>query len=211
MGVLKGRLADAVFVTRSGGRIRESTGRTLRDGLPELIALTQNDSIRGFFLDTFTYMHTKRHFHETGMPRQVLDFIMNQSTETEVEFPGAKEERSVYGILIKDKRDFEYFRYAFEDHKEEFDMCERWGLNIRKTGADKKKKQGIFSPSGGHFWPLFTGNVVVLLVLLCFGIVYEIVRIRYNKTHGDQKTVSPPEENGVGAFNNIGLSESAMQ
>ena len=196
IGVLKGRLSDAIFVTRSGGRIYETNHTSLTNGLTELVEGVKNDKISGFFLDTFTYMHVIRHSEETNLSEEVLRFIHNGSKATEIEFPGEKKERTIYGVLVKDKDFYEFLRFAIFDHKEEFDMCERWGLSITKTAPKTSNGlNGLFAPSGEYFWPLFIGNMVVIAVILCFGGIFEVIQYK--------KKMKKTDEIGVNGFNNF--------
>ena len=144
-----------------------------------MVDQTKAGSIDGFFLDSLSYMHIKRHLSDKNFSKDVFNFFHSESKATEIEFPGDKKERSVYGILLKDRKDYDFFRFAFEDNKEEFDMCNRWGMGTVKSV--KKEIKDIFSQYGGYIFPMFYTNLAFVVIDLCFVIVYEILLSYYKK------------------------------
>ena len=108
-----------------------------------------------------------------------------------MDYPGGKVERSNYGVLVRNKTDYNYLRFSLEDNNEEFEMCKRWELHIASGDKISQHTAHIFSLSGGYFWPLLVGNVVCVVLIICFGFAYEIFRVRHTKK---KKTV---EMNGT--------------
>ena len=83
-----------------------------------------------------------------------------------------------YGILIRNTTDFIFFRKYMADNLLEFNMCHK--LHVNSMVSDKAFKDygkvRMFSAKNGVFFPFLQYGGISLLVVVCFGCVYEVVK-----------------------------------
>ena len=85
-----------------------------------------------------------------------------------------KEKHSYYYSYL----DFTFFRKYMADNLLEFNMCHK--LHVNSMVSDKAFKDygkvRMFSAKNGVFFPFLQYGGISLLVVVCFGCVYEVVK-----------------------------------
>ena len=110
IGVLKGRLYDASIVLKKGGYVVVTKNGSLMNGIFELITKLRNERISGFLIDKHAYTTVLGYFTNVSSlknhekEKEAL-FFLNNTFHTVIDRSG---ELHSYGILVKEKNDYEY-------------------------------------------------------------------------------------------------------
>ena len=95
-------------------------------------------------------------------------------------------EKLAYGILVRDKEDYDYFRDAFLDNRLPLSTTQLLAWNKRDERVGQKEK--LFDPSSD----IFREGMIVLVCsvgcIMVFGVAYETRRRGY---YGRSKSLSP--------------------
>ena len=189
IGVLKGRIYDASIVTNGGGYVEVTEDGALLPGFFELINKLRNGSIAGFLLDKPAYMDIQRSsIHIVNQPnhkrKDVALFFLNDTLRTKLEWVG---EPLSYGILVKQTKDYEYFKYFVMDNHLIFKTCTQLQASQSRNQIIDHKPNNIFTTQTEAFTIALTITLLTLGAIILIGLIYELARwlLRGRRSQGE--------------------------
>ena len=170
VGALRHRLHDSLIISQHGGILREIEFNNTVVGVIDLVRSLERGEIDGFLVSRSTYYYYARVTHDVKKYRLKAASIRHvKMVKTEKHFRG---EKLVTGMLVKSRKDYEYFRQYFKSNWLQIQGCYSYDLNYK----DKKFVRDGSNPVAGLFFPFFGGSLIILAVIGFFGIIYEIRR-----------------------------------
>ena len=171
VGSLKDRLFDSIVITQHEGRMREFPFNDTVLGIMDMIQALQDKHIDGFLLNRPTYYYFSRVL-EQYYPEMAAKVSQVKLTRTEKFFRG---NRLVAGMGVKDSNVYNFFKSYFESNWLQIQGCYASELNSkhRKIEREENKRSHFI---GGLLVPFFYLGGFLLLLILCFGVLYEIRR-----------------------------------
>lgn len=176
VGALRHRVYDACLIAEKGGILIDSHAKNDEEGIFKLIQLLQARKIDGFILDRYTYiifMGSSRNLKSKDSKiKLAIDYINERTIKTEQKIESKK---LSFGMLVKNKEDFEYFAEFARDNREVINACTGLMINMNSAYIKVTRSQNILF-SKEYFWPSFAVVSVILGSICFFGAVYEIFR-----------------------------------
>lgn len=83
-------------------------------------------------------------------------------------------EKFSYGMLIRERADYDYFRAYVEYNWFHFDTCMDFSTNEMSRNIPGPTKVVVFATGSGVFKPLLIGVVVVIVICLIGGLLFEL-------------------------------------
>ena len=166
VGALKGRMPDALMIAQHGGRLHEMEFNETVHGIVDLMKALRSKEIDGFVLSRPTYYYFKRTDFGRKYKEDVRDVTL---TLTETNF---QEDKYVAGMLVKNVQDYTYLRMYFESNWPNIQGCYLYEMNYKYEKFHNEEENTL----SGLFIPFLVGSLVLLVVILCFGAVYEFIR-----------------------------------
>ena len=201
VGCLRYREYDVLMIARSGGYgVQVDDAEVHSHPYLEFLRLVEklkNKEIDGFALDRFTlmYMYWMSRYEEEGrydaMWREMglsnssinrnkdhIKFL--QKFTTLVKVPLATSRSYTYGILVKNRDDYLYFKSAAEDLGQT--IGREWEVGFQRTLRHApptflhSAKDELYSYSGSYFRKAVIAVGLTVVGICIFGTVYEFVR-----------------------------------
>ena len=186
VGVLRYREHDAYVVSTHGGKIVHNDEQVdnFQSDLLELLLKLKHDEIQGFVLDTWTMDYAVgllANMSDGGQETDLVNFYLRGTTRVEKSNKGKE---LSYGLLIKHKQDYDYFRAYVEGNQIAWYIndSQEW-ITIKredaKEGFGNYEPEGsfhLFSAKGDNFEYSMIAVVVMVVVIIVFGLVYELMR-----------------------------------
>ena len=88
--------------------------------------------------------------------------------------------RLAYGLLIRDLADYEFFEHYSKDNRHIVHACTMLTLNAMQR-KPKESKTTLFSESSKEFHIFLIVSFTLVGCVCCFGIIYEVRRIKSKK------------------------------
>ena len=101
---------------------------------------------------------------------------------TELDYKG---ERVVTGMLLKEKKDYEFFKRYFTNNWLQIQACNSFDLNSKDETIEYNEPSHFV----GLFYLFFYGTIITMAGLLIFGVVYEVFRRRLVKMYDIKENV----------------------
>ena len=103
-------------------------------------------------------------------------FLFQNIHTSEVQTGG---EKLVYGLLVKNPHDYEYFKHFKMDNRPILQTCKELELNsYERTDHDENIAHDIFSEKGSFFTEAVTISCIIIGCICVVGVVYETFRWR---------------------------------
>ena len=184
IGVLKNRIYDASLVMKNGGYAELTSTGNLHEGTLEMIDRLREKHISGFLLDKYSYAYVYAHMahlvHTSGSSgsgegiSEALYFL-NKTHHNVITRSG---EINSYGILIKERADYNYFRWFVSDNVQNIQVCKEMHMHV--VPPDKEVHvHDIFSRESGLLMVALNVSGVLLAAIMLFGLGYEAVRKKF--------------------------------
>ena len=106
-----------------------------------------------------------------------VDWMMNHTLRTEKEHTG---EKMMYGILVKDKAVYTYFKEGFQDNRILTFANKALQWNKKTKLFERKIEKVLFDPKGKYFVNAIITIAAIVGFIILFGSVYEYRRRRTN-------------------------------
>ena len=170
VGALKHRLLDAAIIAKHGGIIEEIEYDNFTSGITELINMLHQGDISGFLVDSQIYFvfNSIINYYEKIVKQLQLSAIVR----TEKLYKG---EKLSFGVLMKNKSYFEYFKNYFADNLLVLESCYHFRMNAEfpQMPADDY----IFdTPRGGLFFKFLYCTIGTIGLIGICGAIYELRR-----------------------------------
>ena len=173
VGVLKHRLEDITMVVQHGGILREVEYNKTVNGIIELIKRLESNVIQGFLLNKNTYEYFSQILKKKKY-KKLKDGLRNINiVKTEKLFRG---ESLSFGMLVKNIEDYKYFVKYFINNRLQLEACNAIKSNYERAEFELDNS---FSSGAGLIYVFIYCLVGVLVVIISFGIIYEVSR-RYD-------------------------------
>lgn len=185
VGALKYRDYDALVIVKNHGIVKETNGWNFHSDVMELIRMLRTDEIDGFVLDKYTLAYTTEYL---TWKEKNDDFIITQNKSTFETYEERKEdieffltrtyrhlkvynhEQLSYGVLVKYKTDYEFFRHAIQDNRLSLEALVGSLMNEQ---FPRDYKEDIFSSDGVYYQRTIKAIGGVLAVIGLFGLSFE--------------------------------------
>lgn len=177
VGVLKFRDYDKAYVTKNGGVVHHVQGENFFEELYNLSLALRDKKIDGIIFDKSTMHYSQGLLQQKAavgnMSERITaaDFFINKTLRFEKEFVG---EKMAYGVLVKYKRHYDYFRSALADNRLSLVSDKEANWNTEKV--EVHTNQDLFSPSGFYFVNGMIWIWSTIGVIIVFGVLFEIKR-----------------------------------
>ena len=191
--MLRYRYYDALLVSSHGGFNVSSEGDHFESSVYDLVRRLRTNQIDGMLLDKYTLwsiignfsLHAPTNGIERSLdaPRRAeMIAFMRNSVLTTIEY---KAEVLTYGILVKEKTDFDFLNDAIRSNRFmlEMNLVERW--NKAQDAFFDRHAPRLFDVEQSYFQMAVLSLCVALLLICMFGGLYE-----YNRRRA--YTTSPP-------------------
>ena len=176
VGAIRHRLYEAIVTAKHGGILIDIQPMNVPDGVRDLIIMLKNKEINGFVLDRYTLLLLYRHFENIDIYKDVIEFLKTRTIQTEMSY--MRDEFS-YGILVKDKEDYTFLSEFVMGNRDVLNTCN--DLLINKYSSEVRVepiKNPLFSTSGKVFLPTVIALSIIITLITCYGILYDIRRRR---------------------------------
>lgn len=174
VGFLQGRLYEALLIAQHKGTLHVVSDNDWYMGVKKLYDLLVDNLVEGIALDTYIFNLFNRmavNESKANYNSELHDLLVNRTSQYEIFNSG---EKFSFGMLVRNKHDFHYFKRYFIDNSIRLETCNSLALNI--AIPKHNVVSGLFSIEAGVFWPFFGGCMVILSLICAFGLVYELVR-----------------------------------
>ena len=181
VGTLKFRSYDATVVAKHGGILRAIEYDNVTSGIDSLVDRlfststkdnTTQDRLDGFLVDKHTYYYyLKETLKKTGTFGK-----MEHTTFAEKSLSG---EKLSFGMLLKNRSDYHYLRTYIEDNWLHFDACQEIMVNGMVKRIERRRESALAQATDGFFFPIIKVSAILLAVVCCFGVIYEVKRKNY--------------------------------
>lgn len=172
VGCLNYRANDAIIIAQQGGVVHTIEYNDTVNGIGELIDLLQKKVIHGFLVNKQMYYYFLKSIVKAKYKRQAERSEKVQMIQQEMMYQG---DQLAYGMLIKQKHDYDYFRTYFENNWLHLQTCHQV-QNNRKFSLMPRVETSLFSPESGLFLPFLYYSLGILGLISCFGVIYEMRR-----------------------------------
>ena len=172
IGALKYRIYDAVVIAKHGWLIYAIDYDNVSSGITELfdILLSPSNIIDRFIVDrhTFYFYHFKTGNSDREKLRKTVFAEKLITTE-----------KQSYGMLVKNTVDYYYFQKYIADNMLTFDTCYNDLINGLIENIESSRRGFLFATENGFFYPILISIGVTFGVILCFGSIYEVRRMKH--------------------------------
>lgn len=176
IGVLKYRYYEALLVSHHGGLIHEAEAKGFKPAVYELIYKLRTQQIHGILLDRYTLWDLIANF--TKEMEQKHDHVETNffMKETVISSRIYSHEVLAYGVLVKDKYDYDFLREVISTNRFVIQTELTLAWNNLKKDFFHRHTRGLFSADQEYYQT----SVIVLcgtIVMICvFGSIYEYMR-----------------------------------
>ena len=189
IGALRHRTYEASVIARNGGLLVDVETQNEENAIVKMMGMMERKEIDGFLLDRYTYLtvyyHMTHHTETDIRFADAINYLHAQTIQTEISYKGM--EKMHLGMLVNNLEDYEYFKDYVKDNAIAINACSGLLLNYMTMngGIDTHavEHDALFATNSGLFWPSFITCVIVIVLMFCFGIVYEKYRPSYFKQH----------------------------
>ena len=178
VGWLKYRMYEALIIAQYGGTLHEVKDDDYISGIKKLYELTSEKEIKGFLLDTLVFNKFKMEISDKEGKNYDKELAKTTGSGTTLTEVFNKCERLSFGILVKDPTHYDYFRTYFTDTRLQMKACNSFKLN-GLIEEESTTDTHLFSIKSGLFWPVFYTNIGMLVLVACFGFIYEYFRRKH--------------------------------
>ncbi len=249
VGSLLYRDYDAHMITQNGGKLVQNTDVNATDFYTDILHLIKKlklGNIDGFLLDQYTLAYTystlehiateiKHELLSNSMFRMndipdalsLIEFFLNRTLTTRVPYEGVQQ--LTYGVLVREHRDYEYFKDAAKDKRfrDNVVLSNRWSTSVRR----KEHKDPLFAHDGQMFHSFLIAIAVLVGVVFVLGMAFDLKRTKFslkkmfprsaiveNGSHGNQSVtatggpiVVAPRINSANSIpNDLGVENGGM-
>lgn len=180
---------DQYLITQHGGRVVTVNYDNLHNGFSKMVAMLRQEKIDGFLLDKWTLRRVTQIIQVLNKDKKVTDktrgqitYFMQETIRTEKTINW---EKFSYGILVRDREIYEYFRNAFTDNRLREELRLSLSYVRQKTRSTRKygnifysEMSHLFSPQGAFFGRAIATISCLIGAILVFGVYYEWKRRR---------------------------------
>lgn len=189
VGLIRHRSLDEYVIARNGGNPKYNNGMFLTYfEIDSLINKLRNKSIDGFLLDKYTmkdFESTANDIENEPTFSERVGFYFNNTIKTEVIPTGFD---MSYGILVKEKKVYEFFRPVIMDIQLNIETKINLEWNRKKKRIDEP-----FSLSEPYFLFMIQIMLGIIGLITMFGVTYEIIR-RYFYKKGKKAEMLPQKQ-----------------
>ena len=158
----------------SGGILENVNTTDTVEGIHQLIEKLKDKKIDGFAIDRYVMLMLYRHLQQTHPG--IVQFLKTATVRTELEYGGAP---LSYGVLVKDREDYDFLVGFVEDNKNVLNTCNKLLIsNLTSDAHEASVTRSIFLVSEVVYWPTFGALMATIGLLFCLGMGYELVRRR---------------------------------
>ena len=172
IGILNGRIYDASVVLKKGGYVDMAENGSVMESIFELIEKLRNKNISGILIDKHAYTKAHGYFTNNTENTTIAKFFKHQTYHTVIDRGGVVYS---YGILVKEKEDYDYFNQFVVDNHLNLQICKELQMH-QLPDEGPSKMHDIFSPDAGLFKISIKITLTLLAVIICIGVLYEIAR-----------------------------------
>ena len=174
VGAFRHRLYESIVVAKYGGVLIDIEPVNATEGIRQLISKLKRKEIDGFVLDKYMLLMYNYHFKNSSKYKDAVDFLKKKTIQTEIVYTGGQ---FSYGILVKDLDDYQFLVDFVIDNREVLNTCNNLLINsYSKRESVDKVINPLFSSSSGIFWQSFINICITIIIICCFGILYEFQR-----------------------------------
>lgn len=186
VGALQFRNYDMYVISQKGGTVVQNGPSNAIDfdqDVTQMIYKLKNDEIDGFVLDRQTLMHFtdrlmfNREENENEAINAMVKFFFEETLRTETKYDG---KRFTYGVLIRDRADYEYFKDYIHTRNEHNTLLYAmdWSDFLNDAKSDNfalysPDYELLFSPKEYFKRSMYVICSIIVFILL-FGLVYEM-------------------------------------
>ena len=187
IAAMRNRLYDAIVVAKNGGVLIQIRQINATDGIHQMVLMLKNKHINGFVLDKYTMLLFNRVFENTATHKNVVNFLKTKTVRTEISHTG---EQFFYGVLVRNLNDYDFLAEFIKDNRVVLNTCNSLLINkYSSEGKEDQVRNPLFSTSGDIFWSSFITIIIIIIVMFCFGMLYELMRKRKIRILCRKKTV----------------------
>ena len=189
IAVLKGRIHDMSVVAHHGGMLRMgSIGHTMR-GINQLITMVENRTAHGYLIDRNTYRYFNNRIKEKKYKYIAERFERLGLTMTE---KSHAENHLKCGILVKERKDYEFFKGYFDNNRLVMHSCNDVRMNTRKKDESEVETHShLFTAESRLFKKVIKYILVMVGAVVVVGVLVDIGRyyVKSNKIKYPPHTV----------------------
>ena len=181
VGVLKYRDSDAALVVSEGGMVVETEGWNFYSDVLSLMQKLRRSEIDGMVLDKYTLMYTKEYLRwkkhnldkhvsrdkGKGEPyeerREDIEYFLHNTKNT----LKTSDQQLSYGVLVRDEEDYHYLNNAVRDNRFSLEVAVGSEMNMLFPRVEKVPFSQVY------FYEALKVEAIVIVLILCFGVVYE--------------------------------------
>lgn len=183
VGTLKNQVHDSTMIAQHEGIIKYFDFNDTINGIAELFKKLESREIDGVLISRATYYNFRREINESDLYKHHKTPIEKiQMIHVEKFFRGDK---LVAGFLVKDDKDYEYFRRYFEYNWLHIQGCYSYSLNYKEKELDVH----IEAPYTGLFYPFLYGALGVICTILLIGVLNESRKRHRRKSSNRKKAI----------------------
>lgn len=207
IGALKYRDYDATLIVKHGGVVRETDAWNFYSDVLMLVRMLRTGIIDGFVLDKYTLAFTIGYFNwkkteqdfllarnisspgeSYEVRREDIEFFEKKTYRTLKDYQG---EKLAYGVLVKNREDYDYFRHAMEDNRIALEAAVGSLMNEQ---FPRVKEPDIFATSSEHFQDAIKIIGIIIGLIGLFGLFFEIPRNKKKLTKIFSRLIDKREE-----------------
>ena len=141
-------------------------------GVLQLVAKLKSKEIDGFAIDRYVMLMLYRHLEQTHT--NIVHFLKTKTVRTELSYGGVP---LSYGVLVREKEDYDFLVGFVEDNKNVLNTCNKLLIsNLKCEAHESEESASIFLVSGTVYWPTFGTLSGTISLLICFGMIYFLMR-----------------------------------
>ena len=167
VGALAGRPHDLLTISQEGGVARQMEFNDTTVGYINLVKMLKSGDIDGILMNRMTYYYCNKRLRDHERYRKFMPSAHLATTEKEL-----IGEDIVGGMLLRRWDDYQFFRRYFEINWAHLQGCYTFDANHRQIEY-REDDENVLE---GLFFPFLHGTLIVLVIIVVFGVVYEVHR-----------------------------------
>jgi len=173
IGVMRDHEHEMIIVAHHGGIIVPVEKDNFSHGILKLMNMLYAQEIDGFVMD-FYEMMLYYHMYENHPEYRNVNQMLKKTSLNEI----PHEERFSYGLLMKEEKDYKFFKGFIISNRDTMNSCNH--LILRKYGRDLRslhtKHSTLFETDGDIFWPTFVSCTIVVAIISICDAAYDLRR-----------------------------------
>lgn len=172
IGGIRHKFIDATIVAHYGGNYKEYTYKNNVHGYADLIEKLDQKKIDGFIITRPMY------YFFSYLIKSTKKYEKNYRKIKDIELEKTKfrlgEKNMAIGMLVKKREHYDYFKSYFENNWQIMQNCNAFNLNEKSGNPKFSFDEGVVNRNPGIFYLSLIGFAGIILLILCFGLIYEL-------------------------------------